>query len=180
MKIYTKTGDDGTTGLYGGKRIPKYETRIEAYGSVDELNSWIGLLRDQDVNALRVPELIQVQNKLFVIGAILAADPEKKGLKIPVLVEEDVEMLEKFIDRMESELTLLSSFILPGGDQRVSFTHIARTVCRRAERQVVLVHHQEAVNPLVIKYLNRLSDALFVMARSVAKEIGVKEEPWRM
>ncbi len=180
MKIYTKTGDDGTTGLYGGKRIPKYESRIEAYGSVDELNSWIGLLRDQEVNALRVPELIQVQNKLFVIGAIMAADPEKKGLKVPVLTETDIEMLEKFIDRMQSDLPELSSFILPGGDQRVSYTHIARTVCRRAERLVVLVHHQESVDPLVIKYLNRLSDALFVMARAVAKELGVKEEPWRM
>lgn len=180
MKIYTKTGDDGTTGLYGGKRIPKYESRIEAYGSVDELNSWIGLLRDQEVNTLRVPELIQVQNKLFVIGAIVAADPEKKGLKIPELKEEDVDLLEKFIDRMQNDLPELHNFILPGGDQRISYTHIARTVCRRAERQVVLVHHQDGINPLVIKYLNRLSDALFVMARAITKELGVKEEPWKM
>lgn len=113
MKIYTKTGDDGTTGLYGGKRIPKYESRIEAYGSVDELNSWIGLLRDQEVNTLRVPELIQVQNKLFVIGAIVAADPEKKGLKIPELKEEDVDLLEKFIDRMvvQVEITYFLSTV---------------------------------------------------------------------
>lgn len=180
MKVYTKTGDDGTTGLYGGKRIPKYESRIDAYGTVDELNSWIGLLRDQEVNALRVPELLQVQHKLFVVGAILAADPEKKGLKIPELTEADVEMLEQFIDRMQNELPELKNFILPGGDQRVSFTHIARTVCRRAERQAVLVHHQDGLNPLVIKYLNRLSDALFVMARAVAHELNVKEEPWRI
>src|SRR5687768_5952728 len=157
MKIYTKTGDQGTTSLFGGKRVSKADLRIEAYGTVDELNSYLGLVRDQDVNEKRRDILLQIQNRLFIIGSMLAAEPGNTKLKIPFLKEDDVIGLEKEIDVMDSELPLLRVFILPGGHVSVSFCHIARTVCRRAERLCTALHEQEKSDELVIKYLNRLS-----------------------
>src|SRR5687767_13269853 len=162
MKIYTKTGDDGTTSLFGGKRVSKADLRIDSYGTVDELNSFIGLVRDQEVNEKRREVLARIQNTLFVIGSILAAEPGNTKVKIPSLKEEDVQFLEQEIDSMDAHLPPLRSFILPGGHTAVSFCHIARTVCRRAERLTTALNAQESVAMLVLKYLNRLSDYLFV------------------
>jgi len=175
MKIYTKTGDKGTTALLGGKRLSKSDQRIDAYGTVDELNAHIGMLRDQEVNRKRSAELIEVQDKLFVIGAMLATAPKAK-VKIPKLLESDVEMLERAIDAMDKSLPVMRSFVLPGGHASVSAGHVARTVCRRAERLVVGL---DAVEPLVIKYLNRLSDYLFTLCRLMSKELGAEEVPWK-
>lgn len=179
MKIYTKTGDTGTTSLFGGKRVSKSNLRIETYGTVDELNSYIGLLRDQPVNAVRKEVLIEIQDRLFTIGSMLAADPGNTKVKIPTLAEADVLFLEKQIDGMEETLPTMKSFILPGGHQSVSFCHVARTVCRRAERQVIALNSHEPVHALVIKYLNRLSDYLFVLSRKMAQELGAEETPWK-
>jgi cob(I)alamin adenosyltransferase len=179
MKIYTKTGDKGTTALFGGKRVSKSDIRIDAYGTIDELNSWMGMLRDQPVNAVRKDEIVNTQNKLFVIGSVLATVPGNDKVKIPSLSDSDVEMLERSIDNMEQSLEPMKFFILPGGHISVSTGHLARTVCRRAERSVVLLDSAEPVDPLVIKYLNRLSDYLFVLCRIMAKELGVGETPWQ-
>ena len=178
MKIYTKTGDAGETSLYGGKRVRKSELRIDAYGTVDELNSYIGLLRDYTINEPYVQELIRIQDRLFTIGAILAADPAKPGLKLPRLIDNDVMSLENGIDVMEAKLEPMKFFILPGGHKEVSFCHIARCVCRRAERIVTTLAETENVNPLVIVYLNRLSDYLFVLSRAMGKVVGAIELPW--
>src|SRR5688572_18409753 len=134
MKIYTKTGDQGTTSLFGGKRVSKADLRIDSYGTVDELNSFIGLVRDQEINEKRKDFLLQIQNKLFIMGSVLATEPGNKKVKTPSLQEEDVVSLEREIDAMEGTLTPLRFFILPGGHVSVSFCHVARTVCRRAER----------------------------------------------
>ncbi|WP_276366553.1 cob(I)yrinic acid a,c-diamide adenosyltransferase [Chryseolinea sp. H1M3-3] len=179
MKIYTKTGDSGTTSLFGGKRVTKADARIDAYGTVDELNSFIGLVRDQEVNKNRTQVLIRIQNTLFVIGAILATEPGNTKVKIPSLHEDDVLFLEKEIDSMDAELPPLRFFILPGGHTAVSFCHVARTVCRRAERLTTALYDQEKSDPLVIKYLNRLSDYLFVLSRMMTKELGVEEVAWK-
>jgi cob(I)alamin adenosyltransferase len=179
MKIYTKTGDTGTTALFGGKRVPKSDLRIEAYGTVDELNSWTVVIRDQEVNIGRQDILLKIQDRLFVIGSILATEPGNKKVKVPDLEEMDITELEKEIDAMESTLPALKSFILPGGHSSVSFGHVARTVCRRAERLVIALNSSEAVDPLVVKYLNRLSDYLFVLCRKMAHELGAGESPWR-
>lgn len=179
MKIYTKTGDSGETSLIGGTRVPKYHSRIEAYGTVDELNSWIGLLRDQPVGDHSVRILMEVQEILFTIGSNLARDPQKMKMKLPEILEDDVLMLEKEIDLMNDDLPELRSFILPGGHPAVSYTHIARCVCRRAERLTVHINETEPVNPLIIKYLNRLSDYLFTLARYFAQLLHVPESPWQ-
>lgn len=179
MKIYTKTGDEGTTSLFGGKRVSKADLRIDTYGTVDELNSFLGLVRDQEVNLKRKESLVNIQNTLFVIGAILATEPGNTKVKIPSLHEDDVSFLEKEIDSMETELEPMRFFVLPGGHPAVSFCHVARTVCRRAERLTIALHDQETVNPLVIKYLNRLSDYLFVLSRKTTKELGSEEMPWK-
>ena len=179
MKIYTKTGDRGTTALYGGKRVSKGELRIEYNSTVDELNSWMGLLRDQAVNGARELILTNIQNKLFIMGATLAANPENPNVKVPTLAENDVLMLEDAIDEMETALTPMRYFILPGGNQSVSFCHITRTVCRRAERLAIRLNDREPVDPLVIKYLNRLSDYLFVLARKMGAELNITETPWK-
>jgi cob(I)alamin adenosyltransferase len=179
MKIYTKTGDEGTTSLFGGKRVSKSELRIETYGTVDELNSWIGVLRDQEVNHKRKPVLVEIQDRLFTIGSILATEPENTKVKIPALAESDIEFLEKQMDEMDTLLQPMRFFVLPGGHASVSWGHVARTVCRRAERLVIALDHQEKVAPLVIKYLNRLSDYLFVLCRMMTQELGVEETPWR-
>src|SRR5688500_915565 len=153
MKIYTKTGDQGTTALFGGKRVSKADLRIDTYGTVDELNSFLALVRDQEVNDKRKEPLVHVQNTLFVIGAILSTEPGNTKVKIPSLHEDDIIFLEKEIDTMEAELAPMRFFILPGGHPSVSFCHIARTVCRRAERLTTALHEAEKIEPLVIKYL---------------------------
>ena len=179
MKIYTKTGDHGTTALFGGKRVSKSDLLIETYGTVDELNSWIGVLRDQEVNQHRQEELIEVQDRLFTIGSILATEPGNTKVKIPSLVESDVTFLEKKIDSMETMLEPMKVFVLPGGHSAVSFGHVTRTVCRRAERLVIGLDTQEKVDALVIQYLNRLSDYLFVLCRMMAKDLRTIETPWK-
>ena len=179
MKIYTKTGDKGKTSLIGGTRVAKSHGRIDAYGTVDELNAYIGLLRDQPVNEQRKDLLKEIQDRLFTIGSSLAADPEKSNLKIPDLLETDVELLEKAMDSMNETLPELRSFVLPGGHQSVSFAHVARTVCRRAERAVISLSENEFVADLVSIYLNRLSDYLFVLSRAMAHELGAEEVAWK-
>jgi cob(I)alamin adenosyltransferase len=179
MKIYTKTGDTGTTALFGGKRVSKADLRIDTYGTVDELNSWMGVVRDQPVNEKRKNILIEIQDRLFTVGSILATEPGNTKVKIPALVESDISFLEKEIDSMEEELPPMKFFILPGGNQSVSFCHVTRTVCRRAERLTIALNSQEPVDGLVIKYLNRLSDYLFVLARKMAQELDVPDTPWK-
>src|SRR5436190_3224058 len=146
MKIYTKTGDQGTTALFGGKRVSKADLRIETYGTIDELNSWIGVLRDQDVNKNRNDILIEIQDRLFTIGSILATEPGNAKVKIPSLIESDITLLEKQIDEMDRQLEPMKFFVLPGGHIAVSYGHVARTVCRRAERLVIALHEQEPVD----------------------------------
>lgn len=179
MKIYTKTGDKGQTSLIGGTRVPKHHVRIEAYGTVDELNSWIGLLRDQQIKDEYKTILVEVQDRLFTIGSTLAADPEKSKMKLPELKEADITMLEKAIDKMNEVLPEMRSFILPGGHTIVSYCHIARCVCRRAERNTIHLSETAAVHELVIKYLNRLSDYLFVLARRLSHDLKATETPWK-
>jgi cob(I)alamin adenosyltransferase len=153
--------------------------RIDTYGTVDELNAFVGLVRDQNVNRKRKEVLVQIQNTLFIIGSILATEPGNTKVKIPLLREEDVVSLEKEIDAMDSELPAMRFFVLPGGESSVSFCHVARTVCRRAERLTIALDEQEKIEPLVIKYLNRLSDYLFVLSRKMTHELGVEEMPWK-
>ncbi len=179
MKIYTRTGDQGLTSLIGGTRVPKSSLRIEAYGTVDELNAYVGLLRDQDINAPRRPLLKEIQDRLFTIGSALAADPEKSRMKLPDLHEADVTLLEEEMDRMNTELPELRAFILPGGHPAVSQAHVARCVCRRAERLVIHLREESFVADLVVMYLNRLSDYLFVLSRYMAHELGVEEVTWK-
>jgi cob(I)alamin adenosyltransferase len=179
MKIYTKTGDSGQTSLVGGTRVSKTELRIEAYGTVDELNSYIGLLRDQEVNNHRKDILKEIQDRLFTIGSILASEPEQTKKRIPDLHESDIELLEKEMDKMDESLEPMRFFILPGGHQSVSFGHLARTVCRRAERIVLRLAQESEVNDLVIKYLNRLSDYLFVLCRMMIKDLNIEEISWK-
>lgn len=179
MKIYTKTGDQGTTALFGGKRVSKSDLRIDTYGTVDELNSWVGVLRDQEVNGSRSQELVEIQDRLFTIGSILAVEPGNTKVKVPALSVEDVTFLEKKIDAMEERLEPMKVFVLPGGHPSVSFGHVTRTVCRRAERLVIALNQQEAVEPLVIQYLNRLSDYFFVLCRAMTLELKAPETPWK-
>ena len=179
MKIYTKTGDKGTTALFGGKRVSKADLRIDTYGTVDELNSWMGVLRDQEVNVIRQEELIEIQDRLFTIGSILATEPGNTKVKIPSLSESDIIFLEKKIDLMEATLEPMKVFVLPGGHPSVSFGHVARTVCRRAERLVISLDTKEKVEALVIQYLNRLSDYLFVLCRKMTNDLKVNETPWK-
>ena len=179
MKIYTKAGDQGDTGLYGGTKVSKSDIRIEAYGNVDELNSYIGWLRDQPVNAGRQVVLKEIQDRLFTVGALLASSPEKITLKTPELQPEDTAYLESEIDAMELRLTPLQNFVLPGGHSTVSFGHIARTVCRRTERGIVALHKMTPVQPIIIQYINRLSDYLFVLCRIMALELGAEEVYWK-
>ncbi len=180
LKIYTKTGDAGKTSLLGGTKVSKSNIRIEAYGNIDELNSFVGLLGDQYPDERCRTVLKEIQDRLFTIGSALACDPHKEiALKIPDLVEEDVLLLEKEIDYMDGKLPPLKSFILPGGHVVVSTAHICRCICRRAERVTVELDAAEAVNqPLIIKYLNRLSDYLFVLARFAGYLLGAEETVW--
>ena|SRR6218665_1670485 len=178
-KVYTKTGDKGQTSLIGGTRLPKHHIRIEAYGTVDELNSHIGLLRDvieeADTNAL----LISIQDRLFTIGSQLAADPVKNKMQLPPVFEEDIVQLEKAIDAITEQVPEMKSFVLPGGHVHVSYCHIARCVCRRAERSVLRLAETEPVEEIHAKYLNRLSDYLFMLSRWLTVKLNAKEVPWK-
>ena len=185
MKIYTKTGDKGTTALFGGTRVPKHHIRIDSYGTVDELNSHIGLMRDQNINTHYKAILIAIQDKLFTVGAILATDPEKATLKngkdrlnIPKISEDDISILEQEIDTMNESLPPMTNFVLPGGHQTVSFCHIARCVCRRAERLASALNDLEPFQPECLIYLNRLSDYLFVLARKLSYDLQAEEVKW--
>ena len=178
MKIYTKTGDTGKTSLIGGTRVSKSHLRIECYGTVDELNSYIGLVRDQEIAGHYKSILKEIQDRLFTIGASLASDPEKSTKKIPDLYVEDTKLLEQEIDRMNDALPVLKHFVLPGGNSVVSFCHLARCICRRAERLVVHLAEESAVDEKVIVYLNRLSDYLFVLSRKVAFDLNAEENIW--
>jgi cob(I)alamin adenosyltransferase len=181
FKIYTKTGDKGTTSLIGGTKVPKSHLRIEAYGTIDELNSHIGFCNDQIQHLATNHQLREIQDRLFTIGSCLATDPDKDPkMKIPDLKPEDVTLLETEMDRMDAELEPMKSFILPGGHPTVSALHIARCVCRRAERLCVHMKYENMeVAELVIIYLNRLSDYLFMLSRYMAKELQVGEIPWK-
>ena len=178
MKIYTKTGDKGFTSLIGGTRVPKHHLRIESYGTVDELNSYIGLIRDQDISIHDKEILKHIQDRLFTIGSSLAADPEKSRMVIPDLHLADIELLEKEMDNMDAQLPQLKHFILPGGSNTISFCHIARCVCRRAERITVHLAEESTVDDKVSIYLNRLSDYLFTLARKIGNEHKVPENEW--
>jgi cob(I)alamin adenosyltransferase len=179
MKIYTKTGDKGQTSLLGGARVAKSHIRIDAYGTVDELNSYIGLIRDLDVNKKRVDKLIRVQETLFSIGSLLATEPGKIFKFVPHVTPEDISFLEEQIDQMNAALPEMRNFVLPGGHASVSFCHIARCVCRRAERIIIALHEKTPVDELILIYLNRLSDYLFMLARQLTIETGAKEIPWK-
>lgn len=178
MKIYTKTGDQGFTSLIGGVRVPKHHLRIEAYGTVDELNSYIGLIRDQEIAEVHKDSLKEIQDRLFTIGSSLASDPEKSKMKIPDLYEKDIEFLENEMDKMTETLPELKNFILPGGHTTVSYCHLARVVCRRAERITVHLSEVSFVDEMAIRYLNRLSDYLFTLSRKIAQDLGVEEYKW--
>ncbi|MBK5191706.1 MAG: cob(I)yrinic acid a,c-diamide adenosyltransferase [Flavobacteriaceae bacterium] len=185
MKIYTKTGDKGTTSLFGGTRVPKHHIRIESYGTVDELNAHIGLIKDQEIEVHTKEILNRVQDRLFTIGSTLATEPEKASLKsgkerlrIPKISEEDIMLLEKEMDLMNDTLPEMTHFVLPGGHQSVSFCHIARCVCRRAERMATALYEISPFDEMVIKYLNRLSDYLFVLARKLSKDLNAEEIQW--
>ncbi|MBK6523105.1 MAG: cob(I)yrinic acid a,c-diamide adenosyltransferase [Bacteroidia bacterium] len=179
MKIYTKTGDKGETSLIGGTRVPKHHIRIEAYGTVDELNSYIGLVRDLITEKhAQFKLLVEVQDRLFTMGSILAADPEKNKMKLPELKESDIELLEKAIDEMDKVLPTMKHFVLPGGHATISQVHIARCICRRAERNVLHLNDVFPVNDLTFKYLNRLSDYLFTLSRQLAIDYKATETPW--
>lgn len=178
MKVYTKSGDKGTTSLLGGERVSKGALRIEAYGTVDELNAFLGLIRDHEKDLDRKAFMKSIQDNLFTIGADLATKEEKSKIKKPVILEEDVLQLEKAIDQMEEDLPPLRKFILPGGHPVVSYCHIARTVCRRAERRVITLNEQEKIADVIIKYLNRLSDYLFVLGRLISKKLNAEEVTW--
>lgn len=178
FKIYTKTGDEGQTALFGGKRLPKSHLRIECYGTVDELNSFLGLVRDRTEDEHVRAVLFEIQNRLFDLGANLASDPSK-NLPSPTVGQTDIQLLENEIDAMEATLPPLKNFILPGGHPTVSHCHVARCVCRRAERLVVALNMEEPVSPEVLKYLNRLSDYLFVLARKLGQNLGASEVVWK-
>ncbi|RLD45133.1 MAG: cob(I)yrinic acid a,c-diamide adenosyltransferase [Bacteroidetes bacterium] len=177
-KIYTKTGDKGNTSLIGGTRVPKYDDRIEAYGTVDELNAWIGLIRDQEIDNHSKTILLEIQDRLFTIESLLATDTESKTVKLPSLSKKDVLVLENEIDKMNQQLPELTSFILPGGHPIVSYCHLGRTVCRRSERLVIKLAEKYDIDPLIVTYLNRLSDYLFVLSRYFSKKFGGIESVW--
>ncbi len=185
MKIYTKTGDKGTTALFGGTRVPKHHIRIESYGTIDELNAHIGLLRDQEIDDHYKKVLVGIQDKLFTVGAVLATDPERAVLKsgkprldIPKISEKDIKLLEDEMDHMNEVLPPMTHFVFPGGHQTVSFCHIARCVCRRAERLASALNEIEPIQPETLIYLNRLSDYLFVLARKLSLDLKADEIKW--
>lgn len=179
MKIYTKKGDKGTTALYGGKRVSKAELRIESYGTVDELNSFLGLVATYMEEKEYTDLMHSIQSRLFDLGTHLAAEPGKKNLILPEITEAHITQLENYIDKMNEALPELKFFILPGGNKAASIAHVARTVCRRAERSVVRLAENENINPVLVQYLNRLSDFLFVLARKLANDANEAEIVWK-
>ena len=178
MKIYTKTGDKGVTSLIGGTRVQKSDIRIDCYGTVDELNSYIGLIACQNISLVYQEYLKAIQDRLFTVGAYLASDPESSRMKIPDLNDFDIKFLEDQMDEMATELPELKHFILPGGNTVVSYCHLARCVCRKAERLVVQLCLQSHVDDKMLIYLNRLSDYLFVLARKLNLDAGTPENIW--
>jgi len=178
MKIYTKTGDKGQTSLIGGTRVPKYHVRIEAYGTVDELNSWVGVIRDSIAEEKTKLFLIQIQNQLFTIGSHLASDPDKSKMKLPEITEDHVRALEDEMDAIDSIVPPMKHFVLPGGSIAVSHCHVARCVCRRAERCIIHLSETAPVDELLIRYINRLSDYLFMLSRKLTQDLGAEEIPW--
>ncbi|MFA7273559.1 MAG: cob(I)yrinic acid a,c-diamide adenosyltransferase [Crocinitomicaceae bacterium] len=179
MKIYTKTGDKGQTSLIGGTRVPKSSMRIESYGTVDELNSYLGLIRDQAIDPEYIRQILEIQDRLFTIGSHLATDIEKSKMKIPDLFQQDIENLEHWMDEMDALLPEMRSFVLPGGHPTVSHTHVARCICRRAERIIVDLMNHEQVEDIVPQYMNRLSDYIFVLSRKLTLDLNAKETPWK-
>lgn len=179
FKIYTKTGDKGETSLIGGVRVPKYHVRIESYGTVDELNSYIGLIIDSMNDTQAAKTLYEIQDRLFTIGSVLASDPVKSKMKVPDVHESDIELLENGMDEMDAKLPALKNFILPGGTIAASHCHVARCVCRRAERLVVHLASETEVPEIIVRYLNRLSDYLFMFARKLVHDAGATETPWK-
>jgi cob(I)alamin adenosyltransferase len=179
MKIYTRKGDDGTTGLLGGVRVAKHHARIEAYGNVDELNSYIGILRDLLAGSAHFDLLLSIQDRLFTIGSHLAVDPSHSGkMQLPLLQSSDVLALESAMDALDETLPPMKNFVLPGGHIAVSHIHVARCICRRAERSIVFLHEQSAVETHILEYMNRLSDYLFTLSRAVSAEQHAIETPW--
>ena len=178
MKIYTKGGDKGKTSLLGGKRVSKSAMRIEAYGTLDELNANIGLLKDYDISDDVKVSLLKIQNDLFIMGSLLACEVDPDQYNLSRIKDSDITTIEKLIDEMEDLLPVLKNFILPGGDIAISQCHISRCVCRRAERYIVLLSEEEEVDEVIIRYLNRLSDFLFVLARKIGFDKGVPEINW--
>ncbi len=178
-KIYTKTGDNGQTGLIGGKRVAKYHLRIETYGTVDELNSFVGLLRDQDISQAYKNVLLKIQESLFCLESLIAADEGSEGYNLPGVTDADIEMLENQIDLMNQELPELTNFLLPGGHQASSLAQVCRTVCRRAERLLVKLMEEYEVDFVLVRYLNRLSDYFFVLARKIALDNNVGDQIWK-
>ncbi len=179
MKIYTRKGDQGETSLIGGTRVPKHHLRIEAYGTIDELNSWTGLLRDHITDPHIRMELAVVQDRLFTIGSQLAADPETSRMQLPDILATDILALESSMDRMDANLPEMRNFVLPGGHPVVSYCHVTRCVCRRAERLCVHLGENTPVKPEILQYLNRLSDYYFVLSRQLAQDLGAQELPWK-
>jgi cob(I)alamin adenosyltransferase len=178
VKIYTKTGDKGSTSLIGGTRVPKYHPRIEAYGTVDELMAFVSLLRDQDIDNYWKDVLLEILDRLMSCASILAADCTDCKVKIPQIPYSDIEFLEKQIDKIDSLLEPLTSFVLPGGHQTVSLCHVARTICRRAERITIQLSEETPVPENLVKYLNRLSDFLFMLSRVLAKDLNISQINW--
>jgi len=178
MKIYTKTGDDGTTGLYGGARVKKYDIIIDSIGHIDELNAYIGLIRSYPEIASESLFLEEIQKSLFDLGAWISVDPAKKSMKMPVFDLEKVNQLEKKIDLMEEKLSPMKYFILPGGNIVLGHIHVARAICRRAERSIVHVAELKEIPAVIVQYINRLSDFLFVFSRFVAYQNEILETPW--
>jgi cob(I)alamin adenosyltransferase len=179
IKIYTKTGDKGRTSLLGGKKVEKSHKRIEAYGSVDELNSFIGLLKDQEAVEMRLKQqLYWIQETLFSLGSILAAESDFKGFELPKITSVEITQLEQWIDHYDHQLPELKNFILPGGHQAISFCHVCRTVCRRAERATHALSLEESIEENIIPFLNRLSDYFFILARKISLDLNVPETPW--
>ena len=180
MKVYTKTGDKGKTSLFGGKRVLKSDLQIESYGNVDELNSWMGMLRDSSQNDEEKKFLISIQENLFTIGSYLATDKDKKEkLSLPILTEEWIANLETAMDGMDKDLPPMRFFVLPGGHVAVSNCHIARTVCRRAERSIVALESEDTDIDFAKRYVNRLSDYLFVLSRKWSIDFDAEEIPWQ-
>ena len=178
MKIYTKKGDQGKTGLIGGTRVSKDDLKINAYGTVDELNAFVGLLRDLIDDSNYTSQLIEIQDRLFTAGSLLAVSDEGTKMKIPTIKSSDISSLESWIDSMDNELPEMKSFVLPGGHPIVSNCHITRTICRRAERFIVTLSEHSDVDPIILSYFNRLSDYFFTLGRMMVKDLGVKETPW--